>query len=290
MNYIHSHDGAADDQLATILLLNMKLDLIAVCVTPADSHYLPAVQMANHIYNGPIIINDNLFKNNFPESWKDETIEICEIMGAGNTEIPLSESNYDECKKLITIILNSEKPIVFIETGTMNLLAKCLMIEPLIVKKIHQIIWTAGSETIAKSPPPGCDGTQTWNCYIDSTAADYVFSNTDTEIVLFTREVTDKIKLTHEFVNALPDTPHGNMFRKVYSYYVDQEFYRLWDVATASYPQTQDLFEFKYLRMNIITTGKSEGKTEITPHGRFVKFLTTVESEKIYDFIINTLK
>lgn len=290
MDYIHSHDGAADDQLATVMLLNMNLNLIAVCVTPADSYYETAVKMTKKLYNGPIIINNNIFDNNFPKSWRDETYDICRLMDAEEIELPHVSDDVVECMKLIDIIQNSKNSITFIETGTMNLLAKCLKLDPSIGNKITNVIWTAGSQTIAKSPPPGCDGTQTWNCYIDSKSAQYVFENTNMEIVLFTREVTDKVKLTREFLDMLPDTYYGNLFRKVYSYYVEQEFYRLWDVMTATYPLTSKLFQFEYIHMQIITHGESEGKTEISNNGRFVKFLKDVDPQKIYNFIVEMLK
>lgn len=59
---IHSHDGAADDVMALLLLLTNH-DLLATVLTPADSWIKPATEMTQKVIahcnpEVPFILND----------------------------------------------------------------------------------------------------------------------------------------------------------------------------------------------------------------------------------------
>lgn len=290
-NIIHSHDGAADDQMA-LLLLVAQYKLSAVVLTPADSHAEPAEEMCKKIltatnnWSVPLIVNNAHIPNPFPIEWRDESTAINKLIDVViDTRITTKHMS-----DLITIIEKSELPIIYIETGTLTTLATCLSINPSIESKIKKIIWTGGSfDRPMLNPPHGCDGTQTYNSYSDPFSANLVFS-TNIEIMLFTREVTEKAHLTREFYDNLPKSPYGEIYKSVYSFYINMPSYRLWDVLTVAFINIPKAFNTTHHNCKLITDGASAGKTEICDDGRIVEAVYDVNLELFYANVIDTLR
>lgn len=288
---IHGHDGAADDQMALLLLLTNH-NLLATVLTPADSHIEPAKEMCKKILTVtqktfiPLIVNDAEIPNPFPEEWKDETTEINKMVDIDvDNKLIVHDVNF-----LVDLIMRSEKPIIYVETGTLTTLAKCLKINPLVESKIKQIIWTGGSfGDIGHYLPENCDGSQTYNSYSDPHSANFVFQ-TNIEIILFTREATKTALLTREFYDNLPKSIYGDIYTKVYSIYVNMSFYRLWDVLTVSYINIPTAFKTTEYKCKIITDGKSQGKTEVCEDGRSVLAVYEADLNLFYSDVISRLK
>lgn len=292
-NIIHGHDGAADDQMALLLLLT-KHKLLATVLTPADSHLDPAEEMCKKILVGtdnidiPLIVNNVSIMNPFPDQWKDESYDVNKLI-----DIDISNCNIEsrDIHYLIDLILTSDKPIIYVETGTLTTLAQCLSINPLIEDKIEKLIWTGGSfGENGTYLPEGCDGSQTYNSYSDPISAKVVF-DTNIDIVLLTREATDKALLSKVFYEQLPDTRYGNIYKNVYAFYIDMSFYRLWDVLTVSYIDIPEIFERgKYeCQVKLITEGKSQGKTEICSNGRKVHVICDIDLDLFHSYVIKQL-
>ena len=280
---IHSHDGAADDIMALLLLL--KHDVIATVLTPADSHLGPALQMtkqilAHHKPEVPCILNDVEPPNSFPDTWRDESIPVSEILGQKLGEDLTSSIKTQTMSDLVSIIQKETRPIIFIETGPLTALSHLLTLDQSIADKIETVIWTGGSFTIDTScPPDRCDGSQTWNAYIDPISEDKVWS-TDLKIVLLTREVTSKGILAGKLYNNLPDTKAGNIYKEVYRYYVEQSFYRLWDVMTAVYYECPEIFTSCLVPTKIVVDGEKRGCTLKHDDGKTITAVIDIDYDR----------
>ena len=291
-NIIHSHDGAADDQMALLLLLT-KHKLLATVLTPADSRLTPAKEMCQKILaltdsiEIPLIVNDTNVPNPFPEKWRDESNEVNELIDHNIAGI---DFKIGDIKLLTDIILGSDKDIIYIETGPLTTLAQCLKLNPLVEKKISKIIWTGGSfGPNGTYLPEGCDGSQTYNSYCDPYSAKVVF-DTNIEIILLTREVTELALLSRDLYDNLPETKYGDLYRRVYGYYIDMSFYRLWDVLTVSYIDIPEAFKQEYLKCKLVTEGTSSGRTLKDDYGREVCAVYDVNLNLFYDYVIKQMK
>ena len=288
---IHSHDGAADDVMALLLLL-FNHDLLATVLTPADSRLAAATEMTKKVlaYAGstvPFIINDVDTPNSFPDAWRDEANDIVNILTTG---VSASSIKTYDMLHLLTIMRECEKKIIFIETGPMTALARILKAEPSLATKIHKVIWTAGSiNKEGYHPPKGCNGTQTWNAYIDPLSAHEIW-DLGLDIVLLTREATNKAVLAGEFFDNLPNTERGKIFKDVYAYYKKQSFYRLWDVLTVSYLDIPDAFTSVQVKALMVPSGPSQGRTKVHPDGNTVTAVVDVNIDRFNNFIFDVLK
>lgn len=297
-NYIHSHDGAGDDQLALILMINIlssvNKKLLATVLTPSDSYLEPALNTTSKIvYNFSketlIIVSDIITPNSFPKCWKDDSYKIDEIVDLECNKEKLNIST--DIAELVKIIKSSDKKIIIYETGPLTTLAKCLSTDPGIQDYISEIIWMGGcfDNSVSKSLPRTVDGTQSWNSYIDPIAADIVWKS-KIKLTLFTREITEKFKITSYFLNNLPNSVCGNIFKNVYNMYKDDYFYRLWDVGTISYITLFDKYQHKYINSKIITSGKSQGKTlELNNDEKLVKKVKVVTDIDDLLLLYNTI-
>ena len=334
INVIHGHDGAADDQMALLLLLTMEhVNLIGVAIMPADSLPIPAVRMTNKLLTdfkstAPTYLYNVQTPNSFPQSWRDETIDVCKLMDADYDKYDYPCWTIDEFIDRIgyvvptnfeqdtTVWKSSTKGLVYIETGPLTILAECLRREPQIKNKIGQLIWCGGG---FDTEPPGstgsgtdargkydkginADGSQSWNAFIDPAAVKLVFQEID-NIIIFPRELTDKIKLTKEFYDKLPKLSEslikensigcGNIYRKVYSKYIDMDFYRLWDVLTASYLGCPALFKLETHNVEVETSGLlNNGQTRLTPEGsggKKMQIAVDVDIDGFYKYVLNQL-
>jgi len=288
---IHSHDGAGDDQMALLLLLT-KYKLLATVLTPADSYLEPAKEMTQKLLtitnceDIPFIVNDIDTPNTFPLQWRDESYSINNLIKIDKDYKHIKTFNLE---KLVEIILASEKRIIFIETGPLTTLSQCLKLAPSIEHKISKVIWTGGSFGLnGFNPPDNCDGSQTYNSYCDPSSANDVWQ-TSIDIVLLTREVTEKAFLSKEFYENLPLSKYGSIFRDVYSFYVDQSYYRLWDVLTVSYIDIPNSFNHVKHRCKIIVEGESQGKTETCDDGKEVVAITNVDLNDFYSYVLKQL-
>ena len=288
---IHSHDGAADDVMALLLLL-FKHDLLATVLTPADSRLPTALEITKKVlaYAGPetpLIINDVDTPNSFPDAWRDETNDIVDLLRVPNGDTATIQTH--DMLHLLKIMRECNKKIIFVETGPMTALARILEADPSLSLKIHQVVWTAGSlNKEGYNPPKGCDGTQTWNAYVDPASAALVWGM-HLNIVLLTREATNKALLAGEFFDNIPDTVRGKIFKNVYSYYSTQKFYRLWDVLTVTFLDNPTAFTTVDTKVRMIATGPSQGRTEPHPDGIQVTAVIDVDIPSFNDYVFRVL-
>ena len=182
MDIIHSHDGAGDDQATLFLILLMKFNLIAVSIHPADSTPDSATKMTHFVLNYmnqntiPVILNDFITPNQFPDEWKLEAVDICNKIGATN-------NSHDNIKLSELIKPN----ITIIETGPLTTLAN-------VSTDISNIklLWVAGmfdgSSNTIQQYYPQMDGSQSWNSFIDPISASEVIRKVK-DITIFPRNI-----------------------------------------------------------------------------------------------------
>lgn len=308
---ILSHDGAGDDLLGMLLLLTYNVDIKAIILTPADAYLEPAlenIQMILNVTNKnniPITINNVSFKNDFPKEWKEQSYNDNEVLRTitkyqeNMKYVPPSKLNGYE---LLVEILSrsSDRSIIFIETGPMTLLGYTLSKNKDLEKKIKKVIWMGGSfdsdisETLKQYKYAECeiDGTQSWNSFCDPINACNIFnSDHEYDLILVTKEVTDKVPISKEFFNSLPNNIYGDIFKAIYNQVKDEPYYRMWDVVTVGYLGIPEAFSGIIKTCTILTEGSSQGRTVECnkDKGKSVLALIDINLNLIYKHILNQL-
>lgn len=303
INVIHSHDGAADDQMALLLLKTMKhVNLLGVVVMPADSILESALSITNYIADTtPVFVHDVKTPNRFPEEWREETNDISRLINEIAEQNPKSSETPRIPRTLRTRqfgiwelieVIRHNYDITFIETGPLTVLADCIKLCPDISDHINHVIWTGGgfddvpSKSIIQQYRE-FDGTQSWNALIDPISVKIVFDS-KLKLTIFPRELTDSAKLTKTFYDNLPDTTNGRIYKQVYSKYLLMEFYRLWDVLTVSFVGC-DIFQSEQRKLSVMVDGSSMGRTITSDIGRMADVVTKVNIDQFYTYLLNQL-
>ena len=196
-----------------------------------------------------------------------------------------------EVDDLTNIIMTSPKPIVWLETGPLTALAACLDKEPKVSQKITKLIWMGTSFVTlinGTSFCPGTDGSQEWNAFCDPKAMATVFES-DIDITVCTRELCNKVKIDLDFYESLPDTISGNIFKKIYSLYWKDDYYRMWDVLTASYLDVPEIFTTEIKTVSVIAEGEKQGCSVEDVDGRQITVVTDVDKDKFYEYVLEQL-
>lgn len=295
---IHSHDGAADDQLAlTILLQIPTIEVIGIIITNADCYLSPALEATLKILKRfrresiPIGLNFMNINNRFPDEWRKESFEM-----NASIEETITLSNYviEDGVRLFLRLIENETEISVCETGPLNFLARAIQANRgLIEKNVKKIVWMGGCFEKSESCtlPDWTDGTQSWNAFADSESAKEIFDNRIIPLTLSTADITDKAIITKEFYNRLPSSKSGNLFKKLYSNVKDQPYYRMWDVLTAMVFDEAIAKHFSMEIDNVVMSTKQseEGTTIRESIGKECIILLDFDREKVYNRIIELL-
>ncbi len=101
-------------------------------------------------------------------------------------------------------------------------------------------------------------------------------------------DICNDVSITREFVLRLAHQrkyPVSDLAGLCYSLVMNQIYY-MWDVLTTAYIGRPDLFTTKEWETEIIPTGISQGRTKVTPGGRKVLAMDTVDKEAFLDYVV----
>lgn len=296
---IMDHDGAIDDYLAVMLLMTMPhIETMGIIVTPADCYIQPAVSATRKILDlmgcSHIPVAESTLRgiNPFPQLYRRDSFVVDHFPILNQTETIqtklLTESGQDF---LVRALQTSPIPVTLLMTGPLTNLAYALDTAPEIETKIQRLVWMGGAlnvpGNVEKNWEPGQDGSAEWNSYWDPIAVARVWESS-IEIVMCSLDITNQVPVTSEFVRKIGKYhrhPVSDLAGQCYALVIPQDYYA-WDVLATAYLGHPEAFKLTELETEIITTGKSQGRTKVIAGGRKILAMDKVDQNWFYDYIL----
>ncbi len=295
------HDGGVDDYLSLVLLLTMDhVRVLGIAVTPADCYIEPAVSATRKILDlmgvegVTVARSDVRGVNPFPRIFRRDAFTIDHLPILNQTDeirAPLSPKNAPD---FVADILRAQPaPITVLETGPLTTLAAALDLAPDIESKIKEIVWMGGALNVMGNVDPimegGQDRTAEWNVYWDPPAAARVWQ-TRISLIICPLDLTNHVPVTSAFLKQLGRQykyPLSDFAGQCYALVVHQDYF-FWDLLTTAYIGHPEYFTSKEYETEIITHGKSQGRTLVKAGGRKIRALDTVDLTKFYSYVLES--
>lgn len=297
------HDGGVDDYLSTVLVLTMDhVRVLGIAVTPADCYIEPAVSATRKLLDlmgiegVSVARSDVRGVNPFPRIFRRDsfTIDHLPILNQ-NDEIrtPLAPENAPDF--IVKTLRAQTTPVTILETGPLTTVAAALDLAPDIESKIKEIVWMGGALNVMGNVDPimegGQDRTAEWNVYWDPPAAGRVWA-TKIPIILCPLDLTNHVPVTSAFLKQLARQykyPLSDFAGQCYALVVHQDYF-FWDLLTTAYIGHPEYFKLKEYETEIITSGKSQGRTLVKPGGRKIRAMDSVDLNKFYSYVLESLR
>nr|WP_026679671.1 nucleoside hydrolase [Priestia megaterium] len=298
-----NHDGGVDDLISLFLLLQMEeVELLGVGVIPADCYLEPAMYASRKIIdrfgNGEeisVAASTSRGKHPFPKDWRMHAF-LVDALPILNEFLPIKtkEANIPAHKHLIQTLRQSDEPVTLVFVGPLTDLARALEEAPDIEAKIEKLAWMGGTflET-GNVEEPEHDGSAEWNAFWDPEAVKTVWES-NIEIDLVALESTNMVPLTLDVRNSWASERKdlgidflGQCYAMVppLVHFQTNSTYFLWDVLTTATIGKSDLVKKKQVNSIVHTEGKSQGRTELSEHGRPVNLVYEVNRDQFFQYI-----
>jgi purine nucleosidase len=278
---IVDHDGGVDDLIAIALLLKSeRVRLRGVTVCPGDSYLEPAAR-ATQLFLGrlggrniPIALGHDEGINPFPAKWRGDAGLVLGIAELGQTAADGANRVVpgDDAPRYLARILAGGPVCTILETGPLTNIAAALRIDPGIRNRIGRIFVMGGAVRVAGNvAQKGHDGSAEWNIYNQPEAAAEVIRS-GIPITLVPLDATNRTPLTASFLDRLAGQPSAaaqlavQAWRLVVSE-VGGDRYYFWDTLTAAALIDRSVVRTRRLKIRVITTGASQGRTVEHPDG-----------------------
>lgn len=293
------HDGANDDFLAMMLLLTMEdVEPLGIIVTPADCYIHFALNVTRKILalmgKSDIPVAESKVRgiNPFPPSFRRDCVLVDHFPILNERETPLTPViEAPGAEFMVEVIQQAAAPVTLMITGPLTTLATALELAPDIESNIQKLVWMGGALQVAgnveRTFAPDHDGSAEWNVYWDPLAAARVWS-TQIPIVLCPLDITNTVPVTTEFTHQLAKQrryPLSDLAGLCYALAIPQDYY-CWDVLATAYLGCPDLYQVGTAETQIVTTGTSQGKTEILPGGRKIQVMEKVDRAGFYQYLL----
>jgi purine nucleosidase len=297
------HDGAIDDYLATMLLMTMEhIEPLGVIVTPADCYAQPAVsatrKMLDLMGKSHIPVAESTVRgiNPFPQMYRRDSFVVDHFPILNQTETIqtplLAEPGQDF---MVRVLKEASEPITLLMTGPLTNLAYALDTAPEIEAKIQRLIWMGGAlnvpGNVEKNWEPGQDGSAEWNAYWDPISVARVWQSS-IQIIMCSLDITNNVPVTSEFVKRIGKQrqyPISDLVGQCYALVIPQDYYA-WDVLATAYLGHPEAFELHEFETEIITTGRSQGRTKVVSKGRKILAMDKVDKNWFYSYILQQWK
>ena len=293
------HDGGVDDYLATLLLMTMEhLQPIGIVVTPADCYIQSAVSATRKILDligctdVPVAQSTVRGINPFPRLYRRDSLIVDHLPILNEQEeiqTPLVEETGQEF--MVRSLLAANQPVTLMVTGPLTTIATALELAPEIEAKIEKIVWMGGAlnvpGNVEKSLEPGQDGSAEWNVYWDPIGA-YRVWQTQIPIVMCPLDLTNTVPVTSEFIYKLGKQrsyPLSDLAGQCYALVIPQDYY-FWDVLATTYLAHPEFYQLREWETEIVTKGKSQGRTQVKAGGRIIQAMQQVDQTKYYAYIL----
>lgn len=292
-------DGGVDDYLATLLLMTMEqIQPLGVVVTPADCYIQPAVSATRKILDFvgrsdiPVAQSTVRGINPFPALYRRDSFVVDHLPilnERDDIQTPLAQETGQEF--MVRSLLAAEQPVTLMVTGPLTTVATALELAPQIEQHIERIVWMGGAlnvpGNVEPTLEPGQDGSAEWNVYWDSLAAHRVWQ-TQIPLILCPLDLTNQVPVTSEFVRQLTQQrryPLSDFAGQCYALVITQVYY-FWDVLATTYLAHPEFYQLQEWETVIVTTGKSQGRTQVETGGRKIQVMSKVDQEKYYAYIL----
>lgn len=270
---IHDEDGHVDDLLSTLLLwLAPEVDLQAVTITEGDCYvhdsYETLIKIATYLdlEGAEIAISEDAITNPFPDSWRRESNIVKDLPIFANN---LLKATYQPGKPrksqslIIDCLNNSKTPVTICATGPLTNLADVFTQRMDLKNKVEEFVIMGGALKVPGNVEAvGHDGSAEWNFFADPYSAKIIMG-LDRPIRLIPLDITNQLPLRQEFLNKLAlqtaDYKASKLASSLWSLVRKVDYY-FWDTVTAAAIIRPELFEFKNMRLDLSTTGKSQGR------------------------------
>lgn len=293
------HDGGVDDYLATMLLMTMEgVQTLGIVVTPADCYVEPAIGATRKILDlmgcSHIPVAESTVRgiNPFPRLYRRDSfiVDHLPILNQNETiKTPLlAETGQDF---MVRVLREASEQVTLMVTGPFTTVAAALDHSPEIEAKIKQIIWMGGALNVTgnveKSLEAGQDGSAEWNAYWDPISVARVWK-TQIPIIMCPLDLTNNVPVTSELVYKMGRQRHyplSDLAGQCYALVIPQDYY-FWDVLATAYLAHPEFYELREWETEIITTGVSQGRTQVKAGGRKIQAMDKVDKERFYSYIL----
>lgn len=301
---IHDNDGHVDDILSTILLwLSPELSVLAVTISDGDcfvqQSFEALLKIATFldVNGGEIGYSEEPCPNQFPDNWRRESYIMNElpIFGDNVLKSPYQTRRPRKSQAILTDCLsNARTPVTLICTGPLTNIAPIFEERPELKERVESIVFMGGAFSVQGNVEmPEHDGSAEWNIYADPVAAKRVL-DMGMPMTFIPLDVTNHVPVTREFILKLDEQAErcraSQLAAKLYSLVKGFNYY-FWDTLTAAAVIKPELFTFKDQRIDIVTQGKSQGRTQTTIFGgKKVKVATSIQVEPFEQFVLEVLR
>ncbi|MBA3920858.1 MAG: nucleoside hydrolase [Nostocaceae cyanobacterium] len=293
------HDGGVDDYLATMLLMTMEgVQTLGIVVTPADCYVEPAIGATRKILDlmgcSHIPVAESTVRgiNPFPRLYRRDSfiVDHLPILNQNETiKTPLlAETGQDF---MVRVLREASEKVTLMVTGPFTTVAAALDHSPEIEAKIKRIIWMGGALNVTgnveKSLEAGQDGSAEWNAYWDPISVARVWE-TQIPIIMCPLDLTNNVPVTSELVYKMGRQRHyplSDLAGQCYALVIPQDYY-FWDVLATAYLAHPEFYELREWETTVITTGVSQGRTQVKAGGRKIQAMDKVDKERFYSYIL----
>ncbi len=300
---IHDNDGHVDDILSGLLMwLSPEISMQAITVTDGDcfaqQSYEALVKIATYLdlEGAEIGYSEDPCPNPFPENWRRESYIVNELplFADNDLKTPYQTSRARKSQILIADVLaNSKQAITLVCTGPLTNIAPVFEQRPDLKSKVENVFVMGGAVSVPGNVEmPEHDGSAEWNFYADPPAAKKLFDS-GLPVTLIPLDVTNNVPVTREFLLKLDSQAEKSkaslLAARLFSLVKGFNYY-FWDTLTAAAVLRPELFTFKDQRVDVITHGRSQGKTQSSMFGgKKIRVATDVKVEKFEEMVLEIL-
>jgi purine nucleosidase len=295
------HDGDVDDLIAISLLLkspSVRVRGIAVC--PGNS-YLESATRATQLLlerlgarNIPVAQGHSEGINPFPAKWRNDAARVLGVPQLASISAKSNPVVSADAPHFLAKALSANGEYTILETGPLTNVADALRLDPSIKKHISRIFVMGGAVRVKGNvEQKGHDGSAEWNFFNQPQAAAEVIRS-GIPITLVSLDATNRTPLTRAFLDRLARQPSAasQLAAQSWRLVVDatgNEQYYFWDTLTGAALLDPGVVKTERLKIQVITTGASQGRTVEDPGGTPVDVALDTNRERVEQMFLTLL-
>lgn len=299
---IIDHDGDVDDLVAiTLVLRSSRVHVRAITICPADSYLEPATRATQlflarlGVENITIAQGHTQGANPFPDAWRRDAARVLTIPAlAGIHPAATNPLATEDAAHYLAKLLSGRESCTILETGPLTNIADALRLDPSIKRNIRRIYVMGGAVRVAGNvEQPGHDGSAEWNFFNQPQAAAAVVGS-GVPITLVPLDATNKVPLTRRFLGQLGAQSSAGSRLAVQAWRLaanqpGTDQYYFWDTLTAAIMVDPSIATMENLRISVVTTGASQGRTREDPHGILVQVAVDARQDRVERLFLDLL-
>jgi purine nucleosidase len=299
---IIDQDGGVDDLVAISLLMKSPaIHVRAITICPGNS-YLEAATRATRLFVDQlggrkitIAQGHSEGTNPFPTRWRQTAGRVLGIPAlAGAAPKATNPIVAEDAAHHLAKLLSGDQLYTILETGPLTNIADALRIDPSVKRHISRIYVMGGAVRVPGNVERwGHDGSAEWNIFNQpQAAADVVRSGIP--ITLIPLDATSKVPLTRPFLDRLAAQPSvasqlAAQSLRLVETLVGTDQYYFWDTLTAAALLDPGIVRTEQLKIRVITTGPSQGRTVEDPRGSLLEVAVDASRERVEDMFLDIL-